>query len=189
MTDNFLGIPVHGDIVSSTDRKDQRPFEELQAELRALLEFESFTALRWRQYTPYFNDGDACVFQIYGVGLRVADLDDGMEVGDYGDGFADIPSTYVSSYSSEETQQLIRSVVGERHRRVYDHVNSVWTVPDSDDGWKHEPNDPDMVIQAEKVAQMIQGGHYYDGLLKAFGDHATVTLAADKIDVTFYQHD
>lgn len=43
---------------------------------------ELVRAVRWRQYTPYFNDGDACVFSVHGVEAQTAD-----EGGDYDDGF------------------------------------------------------------------------------------------------------
>ena len=42
-------------------------------------------AIRWRQYTPYFNDGDPCTFRVGEVYAKFADTDE--EEGDYGDGF------------------------------------------------------------------------------------------------------
>jgi hypothetical protein len=33
-------------------------------------------AIRWRQYTPYFNDGDECVFHLHGIEARLGDTDD-----------------------------------------------------------------------------------------------------------------
>ena len=42
-------------------------------------------AIRWRQYTPYFNDGDACTFSVRDFNYQI---DGGMcDGGDYGDGF------------------------------------------------------------------------------------------------------
>lgn len=32
---------------------------------------ERVEAVRWRQYTPYFNDGDACVFGLHGVYAQI----------------------------------------------------------------------------------------------------------------------
>jgi hypothetical protein len=43
------------------------------------------TAVRWRQYTPYFNDGDPCTFGVGEFTYKIdGKLDDG---GDYEDGF------------------------------------------------------------------------------------------------------
>lgn len=41
-------------------------------------------AVRWRQYTPYFNDGNACTFGVGETGVRFGDDE---ESGDYEDGF------------------------------------------------------------------------------------------------------
>jgi hypothetical protein len=38
---------------------------------------DKVTAIRWRQYTPYFNDGDACVFGLHGVEASVGGDDGG----------------------------------------------------------------------------------------------------------------
>jgi len=36
-------------------------------------EFEEIVAVRWRQYTPYFNDGDPCVFRVNEPELILSD--------------------------------------------------------------------------------------------------------------------
>lgn len=84
---NFLGIPVEGEIVRGNKRAQQRPLEDLQPVLRTVLDDSRIEAIRWRQYTPYFADGDPCVFSAYGVSVRPIGGDD--EAGDYGDGFLD----------------------------------------------------------------------------------------------------
>lgn len=67
----FAGVPIEGIPNRYTmSAKEQRPVEDLE---RVLLEawskpgaelIEYFT---WQQYTPYFNDGDACIFSLYEV--------------------------------------------------------------------------------------------------------------------------
>jgi len=50
------------------------------------------TAIRWRQYTPYFNDGDPCTFGVNEFNYKIdGKTEDG---GDYEDGF-------YSSYCNE----------------------------------------------------------------------------------------
>ncbi|MFO0578681.1 MAG: hypothetical protein U1A78_32160 [Polyangia bacterium] len=46
--------------------------------------FPAVRAIRWQQYTPYFNDGDACTFSVHTPRVR---LDDESTEGDYEDGF------------------------------------------------------------------------------------------------------
>mgnify|MGYP001569417103 CR=1 FL=1 len=70
----------------------KKEFKELFTEF-----FEAYpevTALRWRQYTPYFNDGDSCEFSIGELFATAhpikADGDTESEDGDYDDGY-DLP--------------------------------------------------------------------------------------------------
>jgi hypothetical protein len=56
--------------------------EELQA---LFAKHENLEAVRWNQYTPYFNDGDACTFGVGDVTYKATDGD--PEGGDYEDGF------------------------------------------------------------------------------------------------------
>jgi len=42
-------------------------------------------AVRWTQYTPYFNDGDECRFRVGDPSLRMVDTSE--DAGDYEDGF------------------------------------------------------------------------------------------------------
>jgi hypothetical protein len=44
----------------------------------------SINAVRWKQYTPYFNDGDPCTFR---VGENYVQFGETTEGGDYDDGF------------------------------------------------------------------------------------------------------
>lgn len=41
----------------------------------------------------------------------------------------------------------------------------------------------------EALDNAVNGGEFYDVLLDAFGDHATVTVTSEGITVDFYEHD
>lgn len=73
----FLGVPVKGEITyyakRTVEQHDPRILLDMLDELVALPHVE---AVRWEQYTPYFNDGEACVFNIYDVAVRL-DVSDG----------------------------------------------------------------------------------------------------------------
>lgn len=45
----------------------------------------SCRSVRWRQYTPYFNDGETCTFGVHEAYVKMNDEDN--DSGDYGDGF------------------------------------------------------------------------------------------------------
>lgn len=173
---NFLGIPIEGDITRASSRTPQRPIEELQVAIAELLDHDSFTAIRWAQYTPYFADGDPCVFGVHSYGLKGPD----ENAGDYEDGFSTMHS-HEYAYMSDEAKKFYgkpASRTFNRETRKYD---------EADDAIPGEH--PEMIHQATKVLGMVDSGAFNDALLELFGDHATVTLRKDKIDVEFYEHD
>lgn len=76
MTDrNFLGIPVTGDINEGAQRANQKPLEELAPCIQAILDDGHVVEFGWNQYTPYFNDGEPCVFGVGETWVRT-DVDD-----------------------------------------------------------------------------------------------------------------
>jgi hypothetical protein len=73
---NFLGIPIEGDIKRGSNRSKQRPVEELTPLLRAVLDDDVIASFGWRQYTPYFNDGEPCEFGVRTPWFRTATEDE-----------------------------------------------------------------------------------------------------------------
>ena len=60
----------------------------LQSEFKAIFDANpELQGLRWKQYTPYFNDGEPCVFGVHDVYIRLADTPE--DAGDYEDGYDD----------------------------------------------------------------------------------------------------
>lgn len=80
-----LGREVTGTITREhkADQWSSEKFEEL---LNAVFAFEEVESIRWHQYTPYFNDGEACIFGVHECSIKFTDND---ESGDYGDGYVD----------------------------------------------------------------------------------------------------
>lgn len=162
MTTNtsFLGIPVTGDIVRS-DRKNQRPLGELAPLLQVVVDDPFVVEFGWTQYTPYFNDGDACEFGVHGeVWFRT--IED-----------AAVEDTYALAGSSHPT-------IGTRHWNS--DTRSYENVPLSPE--KRAVHD-----RCQALNDAIEGGDFLDVLLKAFGDHAEVTVTKDEIKVGSYSHD
>jgi len=69
------------------------------AELKAVL--PALQAIRWRQYTPYFNDGDTCEFGVYEIYFRLETSTE--DAGDYSDGFE---STYDMDLTKEQDKAI-----------------------------------------------------------------------------------
>lgn len=60
-----------------------------------MLENPNIEAVRWAQYTPYFNDGDTCEFGVGELYFKLVGGD--PEAGDDGDGFQ-----YLSAYTARK---------------------------------------------------------------------------------------
>ena len=160
-TTNFLGIPVDGDIVRGDKRTAQRPLDEFAPILQAVLDDPTVAEFGWRQYTPYFNDGDPCVFSGTGVWVRLTTTDpyadtDSLDV-KYGDG------------------HLGKRPIQWNGRQEVD-------LP-------YEGTDEARYDRCVALSDAVESGAFDDVLLDAFGDHAEVTVSRSGIKVEFYEHD
>lgn len=158
-TTTFLGIPVEGDITRGDKRAEQRPIEELQPLLAAVLADEFVTEFGWTQYTPYFNDGEPCIFGVNTPWVRTTEDSD-------------------ASASYELDVDSSHPTLGNRvyrEGRFYDIDRS--------------PERTATYERCKAFAAAIEGGAFEDVFLEAFGDHAEVTVRRDGITVEFYSHD
>lgn len=60
-------------------------------------------AVRWRQYTPYFNDGEACTFSIREAYVRMEGIN--LDNGDYNDSFDNYSSYYADKGEYDDLSQ------------------------------------------------------------------------------------
>ncbi|MBX9392229.1 hypothetical protein K4749_01110 [Streptomyces sp. TRM72054] len=163
MTDarNFLGIPVQGDITPGATRVEQKPLEDLQPILQAVLDDPTIVEFGWRQYTPYFNDGDPCEFSAHGLWVRTTDDED-----------ADEDELEMWGHRS------LGKVSGHRDQATGEWVTDPYQGPDEA-----------RYLRCKELEKAVEGGAFEVVLLKAFGDHAEVTVRRDGIEVEFYSHD
>jgi hypothetical protein len=182
---NFLGIPVTGDINYAERRVPQKPLEELSPLMQALLDDPTIESFGWTQYTPYFNDGEPCVFSVneelsvtlvdgnstppcVRCGGRLSQVQE--ECPNCG---LDNPSYDEDSY--EETEGVENN--GALGRRV-----------GLESGTYIGPDEAryDRCLALEEA---ISSGAFDDVLLEHFGDHCHVTITKDAIRVSTYSHD
>lgn len=161
MTTNFLGIPINGDITRGDSRVEQKPIEELQPILQAVLDDPTITEFGWRQYTPYFNDGEPCTFSAHGTWVRTtADEDvDEDELEMWG-------------------HRSLGKVSGGRNKDTGE-----WET------YPYEGPDEARFDRCKALEKAIEGGAFEHVLLDAFGDHANITVRRTGIEVEFYDHD
>lgn len=160
-TRNFLGIPVEGDYTQGSARIDQKSIEEFQPILQAVLDDPSVIEFGWRQYTPYFNDGEPCTFSVYGLWVRTTDDEDGDE-----------DDLEMWGHRS------LGKVSGHRDESTGDWVKDPYEGPDEA-----------RFLRCKALEAAVEGGHFETVLLDAFGDHAAITVRRDGIQVDFYDHD
>lgn len=170
MTDTrtFMGMTVEGDINEGDKRAKQRPLEDLQPVLQALLDDDGVIEFGWEQYTPYFNDGEPCTFRANGAWVRTtADVDPDDEDG-------------IDRYELQ---------IDYSHRSIGKRPKTYNRDTKSYDYGAYEGPDEARYDRCHALDRAIDGGEFLDVLLEAFGDHAEVTVRRDGIQVEFYSHD
>lgn len=158
----LMGIPIEGDIQSSTQWTGQRPLEEFQPLIRALLEDDRILDFGWTQYTPFFNDGETCVFSAHAPWVRTAHEEhlDPDEVDLTCDGM-NLHPTLGGQHWDSDAHKLITTT------------------------GKY----PDLVAVVRNLRNALEGGAFDRVLMEKFGDHCQVTVHKDRISVDSYDHD
>jgi hypothetical protein len=168
---NFLGIPVEGDITKGDKRVPQKPLSELEPLMRAVLDDPTMKAFGWAQYTPYFNDGEPCVFSVGSPWFLTVNDPDPDEIEDHYDfeiGYSGHPTLGKQDYEWDNPRDW------ENRRKVYG---------------PYEGSHRASFMACNALADAIDSGAFEDVLLEAFGDHAQVTVRPSGITVDSYSHD
>lgn len=178
---NFLGIPIDGDITKGDRRAAQRPLADLEPLIRAVLADDYINSFGWTQYTPYFNDGDPCVFSVGEPWFRTVDDVKGKTAGtddddedydsddySFGIGYGGHPTLGKQDYKWDNSHDW------ENRRKIYG---------------SYEGHHQSSFMVCSALADALNSGAFEDVLLEAFGDHARVTVRKDRISVDEYSHD
>ncbi len=174
MTDVFDGRTITGDVNHYTEGLKPQDDPQLFIDaLDKLLAVPGVTAVRWCQYTPYFNDGDPCVFSIYGA--RVAVANDTPNEGEAFDGDYD---------EAEAGEQIWRSSYEFKDYSdpSYGYYNRPLIKLDGADAAQ-------VKAALEEFEDVLESGTHYVVLNEKFGDPAEVTADAKGFHVEFYEHD
>jgi hypothetical protein len=124
--------------------------------------FEKYPTLEsfgWTQYTPYFNDGDTCIFSVNTDYISVND--------EYVD---------ESKWSSEVN--VLNWGNWNRELKVYE-----------DRVEEPNPNYDPVLTEASNEITNFLGNFDNDFYLSKFGDHAEITVTKSGVDISDYDHD
>ena len=121
--------------------------------------YPTLDSFGWSQYTPYFNDGDTCIFS--------ANTD-----------YISINGEYVDEANwSQETKVIDWGTWNKDTRKYEGRVEE-----DNDD------YDPILTEASNEIVDFL-GQFDNDFYLSKFGDHAEITVTKDGVDISDYDHD
>lgn len=188
----FLGMTIEGSIYHGDPQVPQLSKEVFQSMLKAVLDHDEVLGLTWTQYTPYFNDGDPCVFcanDVYVCLNGVEPNEDNSRYLDYGwmeDDLEENGRLWLSNSSDDYVR-----LVGDNTRKYLESKDERgWRK------WEHEVNldsqpNPGLFQAYELFDTTLNRGSFNSVLLGLFGDHCTVIIdkVNNKILVDEYEHD
>ena len=199
---SFLGIPVTGNIQDAGKRVAQRPLEDLATFMQALLDDPTIGSFSWVQYTPYFNDGDPCVFNVHeALSVTIASPGDTLSDGTAvcpddscgtvipaGNEYCGKCGTWVRDLDEDDDDAGTENGV-----EYSPHLGKRVSKWDSESK-KYAPGTylgPDEARYDRCLAleKALGSGAFDDVLLEHFGDHCSVRVSRNGIRVSEYSHD
>lgn len=127
------------------------------------------TALKWSQYTPYFNDGDACVFRVNEVYHTNASVDELENVTVWGEYEGEDESVWVTGN--------IAYVLNSGSKYYKEEAAKILAAGGVDEN------------SCKLIDKMIQSSEMEDIMREMFGDHVAVTATREGFDVNEHAHE
>lgn len=168
---DLLGRPIEGEVnrFTTPPPPQDEPQKFLDA-LDAILAVPGVEAVRWQQYTPSFNDGEACEFGVHEASVKIAgdriDVEDDDTGEDYyesesGNGYRTEYDLYGYDYSTKE------------YRRKFVDLGEY---------------DAEAIFNAlDAFERVIQSGRHDTLLNDKFGDPADVIATRDGFTIEYYE--
>ena len=154
-------------------------------------ELESFS---WKQFTPYFNDGDTCYFSVKEWSLEVNDLSE-EDMYEYDLILQNTPESIaqIKTEIQELEEQIKKMPVsefadykspGSQLRNKVSNLKS--NLPDDESITKEEAQKK--VNLFNSISELVFAFDE-DMMLSLFGDHAQIIVTKDNIEVEHYHHE
>lgn len=182
----FLGMTIEGETYKHhASNVKQLNQEEVSQLIHDVLRLPGVLGLAWSQYTPYFNDGDTCVFGASDPYISLEGLtpESYMDYGWMEDDFEQHGRTWVYPYSEQ-----FETAIG-NDERIYSgsYSNRTWEYKVA---LENQPN-PTLFKAFMELNDAMNSGSCDNSLLELFGDHATVIIdkKAGKVFIETYEHD
>lgn len=133
------------------------------------------TGIYWTQYTPFFNDGDTCEFNVYDFHFEV----DGYEIR--------WSETYAAQHSYVKAGEKVSGECTEdRPNYYYDFYVHPKQVEDTD----FDVTNPITEAEYKALTELETSCQQAENAMRAvFGDHAEITATREGFEVEEYEHD
>ncbi len=175
-----MDIPIEGDEPSHYSRRHYVPrdIEELYPHFKEEF-YKGVKAATWHQYTPYFNDGEPCEFNVYD--LSVTNHEEVAENWLNGDFYEDRRVELTEEQYKEETEGSrwytgCYEEDGKFYKRyeegTYDYIPGV--------------SHPDGITDVDIPIHLLE---FEDALRAKFGDHTQVVVTPTRVVQFDYEHE
>jgi hypothetical protein len=169
-----FGRPIKGDINHYTGSLPTQADPKLLIDaLDTLLAHPKVTKVRWTQYTPYFNDGEACEFSTHGAEVSLGIISDEEGETDEGRWYDEGTEIFLGTYDLYTYKTDEQGLVGYDTSKVY-LVNGIET--------------EDVAVALATFEAALNSSHYV-WLNETFGDPAEITATSEGFEVEHYEHE
>jgi len=155
---------------------------DLQKEFATLSEQIGVKAVSWTQYTPYFNDGDACEFWVNSKSFSFVTLEE-YELLRVNQG------TKIDSNLYNNWRDVVingKLITCEEYTTLLEDANN--------DYWKEKTQELYNTIGTDNAVKLIKFTQLINSIddsiyLELFGDHVSVIMTPDEVIIDEYDHD
>jgi hypothetical protein len=153
-----------------------------------LVAFPQVKVIVWSQYTPYFNDGEECVFRvnepIFSPASPDTDADRPYDFEELEDDLAPFSTYHKWSY---------KEVPNPHYKPNSPYSKPTYNKQDQDLGYKDSRMTPELEKAMDSIACLIQSDELEDAMRSAFDNHVWVKAYLKDGEVVFdveeYDHD
>jgi hypothetical protein len=182
---------IEGDITErNRNVVEQKTPAEFLAALDAVLDLPGVEAVKWQQYTPYFNDGEPCEFNVHEFRVRI--VGDDEDTGDYEDGFREAFYYYGKHTTWDSRPESSSYRWGTPEYEEDQKVYRAWSnkfYADDNRAYLDIPGGNAYAIE-EALDNLNSQSDAFEAVLESsFGDHAEVTATKAGFNVEYYEHD
>lgn len=139
----------------------------------------------WRQYTPYFNDGDTCTFDVHDICVELKPQVLALAQ----DGTPLTPELVEQVLKAKVDPEVDADEDDDFAYEGHNHYIGTAPRPNAEYGWQRDDRAQTPLEQALLADIQSLSAVDSDLFLFAFGDHAKVRATRDGISVTRYDHD